>query len=294
MDGSVAHEHTKDAAPTSAGGVSVIKADGTREIFDVTKLKGSLERAGATPGEVAKVLEHIERELQPGMTTARIYRHAHSVLSRMSKHAASRYSLKRAILELGPSGFPFEDYVAALFRAKGYTTKSREYVTGACVRHEIDLIAEKEGHCIAAEIKFHNKPGLKSDLKVALYIHARFLDIIERKRERGQECNISEGWAITNTKFTSEAHAYAACAGLSILDWSHPHEGNLQDWIEETRTHPLTCLTSLTRSEKTSLLNKGTVLCNALPDSVHLLHEVGVSEKKVDTVLKEVENLCRV
>lgn len=277
-----------------SGGIEVVKADGTTEIFDENKLIGSLNRSGASKDAVAQVLARIHQELTAGMTTAHIYRRAFSLLSKLEKPAASRYSLKRAILELGPSGFPFEDYVASIFRAKGYQTKSRIIVAGHCARHELDLMASKEGQCIGAEIKFHNDAGLKSDLKIALYIYARFLDLIERKKAAGQECELTEGWAITNTKFTDDAHTYAACAGLKILDWSYPEGHNLQDWIEETRSHPLTCLTTLTRVEKTRLLSKGVVLCNALPQNPAVLHEAGVPDKKVDSVFKEVENLCTV
>lgn len=226
------------------------------------------------------------------MTTAHIYKRAFSLLSKTERTAASRYSLKRAILELGPSGFPFEDYIASIFRAKGYQTRSRVIAKGKCAHHELDLLASKGDQCIGAEIKFHNNAGLKSDLKIALYIYARFLDLIDHKRSIGEPCEITEGWAITNTKFTDDAHAYAACAGLKILDWSYPVGHNLQDWIEETRSHPLTCLTTLSRVEKVRLLSKGVVLCNALPQNPGVLREAEVPDRKVDSIFKEVKNLC--
>jgi hypothetical protein len=282
----------EDSGQPALHGVIVVKSDGEEEVFDPAKLRASLEHAGASEEAVLRVLAHVQQELKPRMSTWYIYRHAFSLLARMEKPAASRYSLKRAILDLGPSGFPFEDYIAAIFRGKGYETRSRVLVKGACGHHELDLVAAKDGKCIAAEIKFHNDAGLKSDMKIALYIRARFLDIVDHHVDVAGLGEIQEGWAITNTKFTEDARSYAGCAGLPILDWSSPSPGNLQDWIEETRSHPLTCLTTLSRAEKTRFLANGVVLCNALGENPDLLRKMDVPQKKVDSVLNEVENLC--
>ena len=47
--------------------------------------------------------------------------------------------LKQAIMELGPSGFPFEQFVAELLKCRGYQIKVGVIVEGHCVNHEIDV-----------------------------------------------------------------------------------------------------------------------------------------------------------
>ena len=62
-------------------------------------------------------------------------------------------------------------------------------------------------------MKFHNELGMKSDLKVALYVKARVDDLKKHKAERGER-PIDEGWIITNTKFSKMAVQYANCNGM--------------------------------------------------------------------------------
>ena len=46
-------------------------------------------------------------------------------------------------MKLGPTGYPFEDFIAKLLQADGYETKVRQILKGECITHEIDVIAEK-------------------------------------------------------------------------------------------------------------------------------------------------------
>lgn len=273
--------------------ISIIKADGTREPFDISKLTISLKRAGATEGAIEDTLSHVEHQLAEGMTTHEIYRKAFEFLDLAMKPIAVRYSLKRAIMELGPSGFPFEDFVAAIFREKGYETLTGQMVKGFCVEHEIDVVAWNEEKLIMVEAKFHNELGIKSDLKVALYVKARFDDLMKMKfNYGGKERNLDEGWLITNTKFTSTAIEYGSCqGGLHMIGWNYPPHGNLHDMILESRLHPLTCLVSLTGREKKLLLDKGIVLCKTIHANQELLRMIGLTEEKLKEVVKEIDTL---
>src|SRR3989338_6986198 len=196
--------------------ILIIKQDETKEIFDASKLYNSLEHSGAGKGEIEEVIRHIEKELKDGMTTSEIYRHAFKILGQFEKPVAARYSMKSALLAFGPSGYPFEDFIAEIFRAKGYNVKIGEIIQGACVKHEVDIIAQKDGKKIGAEIKFHNELRNRSDIKVALYVHSRFEDIKKTKREDGG-ISIDEDWIITNTKFASDAIKYGNCIGMKVI-----------------------------------------------------------------------------
>lgn len=270
----------------------VIKADGIAEPFEREKLVRSLKRSGASASAVQNVVAQVESELSDGMTTEDIYRYARSLLKKQhEKVAVAKYSLRRALFSLGPTGFPFEDFLARLFETQGYTTRTGALVRGVCVEHEVDLIAHKDNHCFIAEAKFHARPGVKSDLQVALYSHARFLDL-KGKMISGTGCPINEGYIITNTKFTKAAIEYADCVGLKLISWDHPREKTLQDYIEEAGIYPITALPSLTVREKQALLTNGVVLCKDMPEKRDILRTIGIAPNKIETIIEEGVNLC--
>ncbi|MDZ4225887.1 MAG: ATP cone domain-containing protein [Patescibacteria group bacterium] len=259
----------------------IAKADGTTEEFEPQKLVSSLKRAGAKPSVAESIARDIEQELWDGMSTEEIYSRAFARLREHRHGVAARYSLKRAVLDFGPSGFPFEDYMGELFRAEGNKASVRKLVQGKCVEHEVDVVVEDEKGLLYVEAKFHNAAGFKTDLKVVLYVHARVDDI-----------GGGRGMVATNTKFTGKAIEYASCKGLELLSWDYPQGATLHDRIDKAGLYPVTALTSLSKSEKTALLSQQTVLCKTLPEHTDVLGRAGVSGKKVDQVLEEVGALC--
>ncbi len=273
--------------------VFITKADGSSEIFDYQKLERSLARAGASPDTVRKVTDHIAREIQDGMSTSLIFRHAFYLLKKTESHVAVRYSLRRAMIGFGPTGFPFEKYLAELFRADGYEALTDQTVKGSCAEHEIDVVAWNEAKLIMVEAKFHNRIGEKSDLKVALYVKARFDDLAEETFFFGKRRPIDEGWLVTNTKFTMSAEQYSMCAGLKAISWNFPARGNLQDIIERTGLHPVTTLTTLTVNDKVRLLADGIVLAKTIAESADALRHIGIQPKRIATVQEEARLLCR-
>ncbi len=290
--------HSFRKAPTSEGSTAVTrgpvlirKADGDTEPFNAEKLHFSLTRTGADRDLIEHVTKEIASGVRDGDRTFDIYRKAFRLLRRSEQHAAARYSLKRAVLDLGPSGYPFEDFVAEILRRKGYAAQTRLIGRGACTTHELDVVAEKDGRRLAAEVKFHNNVGLKSDIKVALYVKARFDDLAAGPDKDGAAL-FHDRYIITNTKFSSQAESYGACAGLTLVSWSKPNMGNLQDLIEETRVHPLTCLTSLSTAQKRALLAKQIVLCQNIRKDPSVLESLGLSPRLTERVLGETQALC--
>src|SRR3989344_4718714 len=188
------------------------KVDGTLERFEPEKLRHSLRRSGASEDVIKNIVAHLEPELRDGMSTNDIYHHARLLLKQTHKTAAVKYSLRRALFNLGPTGFPFEDFLGALFQSQGYQTQTGIMLKGRCVEHEVDLLAYKKDHCFIAEAKFHAQPGMKSDLQVALYCQARFEDLKGMRFSQKQSCGVIDSYIITNTKFTAVATQYATCA----------------------------------------------------------------------------------
>ncbi len=269
--------------------IIVRKADGTEEHFVPEKLLQSMRRAGANDATALDVLREVEPSLRDGMTTSEIYKTAFARLRAHNRGAAVRYSMKRALLGLGPSGFPFEEFVAEMYRTAGVRATTNTFLQGACVEHEIDVLVEDGKTRTVIEAKFHNTLGFKSDLKVALYVAARVEDL--QRSVHADEIPIT-GILLTNTKFTAKAIQYGTCARLGLISWDYPQEGNLHQLIERTGVFPVTALTTLSRREKTELMNRNIVLCKAVLTNEAVLHELGLKQKRIGDVFTEVNALC--
>jgi len=197
-------------------------------------------------------------------------------------------------MEFGPTGFPFEEYIAEIFKAKGYETLIDQVVLGSCVPHEVDVVAWNEQKLIMTEVKYHNEPGGKTDLKVALYVKARFDDLNSHKHVYGAypARNISEWWLVTNTKFTDTATKYAECQkNLHLVSWGYPEGNSLLDMIEAAKLHPITCLNSITAAEKAELISHDIVLCKTVYQKKNVLLTLGYSEEKIEDVMNEISQI---
>mgnify|MGYP001593175804 CR=1 FL=1 len=270
--------------------ITVIKADGKKELFEESKLIDSLKNAGGADKVIEDIVQHIGSEIHDGMTTGEIYSRAFKLLKTHSMSSAIKYSLRRALSELGPGGFPFEKYIARIFQAWGYETLTDQIVIGVCVSHEVDIIAWNENKLLMIEAKFHNELAMKSDLKVALYIKARFEDLSNNMFEYGgKKRTLDEGWLITNTKFTDQAIKYGECNGLKMLGWNYPENGNLHNVIEELRLHPFTCLATLSNENKRLLLEKGVILCKDIVENPKVLVDIGIKSKEYEEIIKEAK-----
>ena len=271
----------------------ITKADGSTEYFKVEKLRRSLRRAGAEPGEVNDIVTEIHKILYDGMQTQEIYRHAFSLLRESKPPAATRYSLRRALFGLGPTGFPFEVFLARLFAKAGYDTRTGITISGACAEHEIDIAAFKDNHSFVGEAKFHARPGIKSDLQVAMYSYARLLDLKEQKICNSDHCGIKEFWLITNTKFTSAAERYGQCVGLKLLSWDYPKNDNLHDRIQRAGVYPITVLQTLSMRQIETLIHRGAILCSDIVEKPHILRHLHISSKKQERVVNEAKGICK-
>lgn len=196
-------------------------------------------------------------------------------------------------MELGPSGFPFEQFVGVLLNQQGYRTQVGVIVKGHCVNHEVDVIAEKDNHHFMIECKFHNRQGYICDVKIPLYIQSRFLDVENTwKKIDGHAEKFHQGWVVTNTRFSEDAAQYGRCMNMNLVGWDYPRNNGLKDWIDSSGLHPVTCLTTLTHREKQELLDKKIVLCKTLHHNYSLLQSIGVNPPRLQKVMDECAALC--
>ena len=271
--------------------IRVTKGNGEKADFNPEKLKQALESSGAGRAEQEKIIRLVTQKLYDGIPTGKIYRMAFGLLKKESHKIAGRYKLKNAIIELGPTGFPFEKFVGRIFETMGYEVQTGVIVQGRCVSHEIDVIARKHNEMLMIECKFHSDSFTKSSVQVPLYIHSRFQDVkASWEKEYGNNIHF-RGGVVTNTRFSEDAEKYGGCAGLLMISWDYPSENGLKSRIDKSGLHPVTSLISLSKVQKQQILEKGIVLCSELENNQNILKEIGIHERQIVKILREAENL---
>jgi Holliday junction resolvase-like predicted endonuclease len=271
--------------------IRVVKGNGEKVTFDPEKIRQALSFSGADEELIDKITAQVESRIYDGISTKKIYQIAFDLLKKDSYRNAGRYSLKKAIMELGPTGYPFEVFVGKIFETMGYEVETGVIVQGKCIRHEVDVIARKPGEMIMVECKFHSDSRTKSGVQVPLYIQSRFMDVKAAwENQYGKDIRY-RGGVVCNTRFSDDALQYANCAGLVLISWDYPAETGLKYWIDKTGLQPVTSLISLTKRDKQFLLEKEIVLCNQLEENKEVLKKMGMTDFQIRKILNEASNL---
>ena len=271
--------------------IQVIKGNGEKVLFDPEKLKQALSLSGAEIEEQENIIRQIASKLYDGISTRKIYQMAFDLLKKESLKIAGRYSLKNAIIEMGPTGYPFEVFVGKIFETMGYEVETGVIAQGKCIQHEVDVIARKPGEMIMIECKFHMDSSANSGVQVPLYVQSRYLDVRSVWEEQYGKNIRYRGGVVTNSRFSDDAMNYGKCAGLLLISWNYPADTGLKYWIDKNKLHPVTCLISLTKKEKQYLLEKEIVLCNQLNENLNVLRDMGLTENQIKKIIREAENL---
>ncbi len=288
-------KHHKKGGRKSGKKHRIKKTTGDTEVFVRKKYLQSMRLAGiehSLAQEVLRMVTHDENNL---VSTDKLHAATESALVKKNDLvAAARYNLKRAIVDLGPSGFPFEQYIAHVFNAYGYKTKTNQFVNGKCVRHEIDVVAERGNSHYMIECKHHHYSGAKTNIRVALYVYARFLDVQHtwNKQESISHKN-HVPWLVTNTKITVDAISYADCMGMKVLAWHHPRGKGLNEHVEAKGLYPITVLSGLNKSAKKSLFDKNIILVQQLAEIPleKVVRITGLKRAKVKQLLITAQQL---
>lgn len=268
----------------SRGEPNLLKTTGLLEPFREQKLRSSLRRSGADKYQIERVVDAVRDRLRDGMATTEVFAIAHRLLRQDGLHKAARYSLQRAIQKLGPDGFPFEKFIAELWRRDGWKARTGVVLAGRFVRHEIDVDASRGRERLLAECKFKIQSEGKVDVKVALYVHSRAEDLAAVGFDRF--------WLITNGRFSKDALSYGKGIGLGLLSWDHPKGDSLRERVDRAGLHPITVLGSLRPAEQQLLLRSGVVLCANLRQHPEAVAALRLSPAREGQLWREVEALC--
>lgn len=263
--------------------INVLKASGEKELFDENKLRESIGRAGIPKEIQEQVAQHVKKNLYNNIPTSKVYSHITEFLATSeSPYSKSRYSLKQAIMALGPSGYPFEDFVAEILKAQEYALQVRKIIVGKAINHEIDIIAQKDKIKTMIECKFHNHVGTKTDVQVALYTKSRFDDVKELN-------DLNQVWIITNTKVTKDVIDYALFYKMKAVSWNYPQGESLRDLIENYNLFPITILSNLSQNQKQKLLERHIVLCKKLHENQENFDLLNLSNEQKEKAKEELK-----
>lgn len=273
--------------------MNVVKANGEIVPFDADKIRRSLIRVKAKPIIIEEVIEAVKQEIYDEIPTSKLYQIVFRKLKTLQRNVAGKYNLKKALMDLGPTGYQFEKFIASVWQAEGFATKTGQIVKGACVSHEVDVVAKRNELHYFVECKHHSFRGKVCSVKNTLYFYARFLDLGKRQLAKSaQSSKKYEGWLVTNTRFTSEAINYGTCVGLGLLSWDFPPKKGLRERIDRAGLHPITCLTSLSNKQKAQLMKKEVTLCRDLGRHPEVLDIIGIRGEKAGQVIDEATAIC--
>jgi len=227
--------------------IFVVDSQGQHEPFSWRKVYQSALRVGAPKPLAKQIADEISKEAYDGMPTKEIFQKVQKYLYHDFPKAGMRFSLKEAMRQLGPSGFPFEKYIGKIFKRLGFTVQLNQHLAGKCVLHEIDFLAKKDKQLIIGECKFHSLSGSRVDLKVALATYATYLDLKYGNffKKGSLKALQIRPMLVTNTKFSTEAIRYAECMKIDLLGWRYPEKRGLEYVIESNKFYPVTILPSL-------------------------------------------------
>lgn len=271
------------------------KNSGEIEKYQAKKLQKSIENVGLSTKEAANLVQELEqRQSNQKISTRKLHYETFRLIRKRSNAAAARYNLKKAVSELGPSGYPFERFFGELLKALGYKVKVGTHEQGDCLTHEVDVLADKEDYRLMVECKFKNRANHKIDTQITLYVQARFQDLSKKWLFTEGITDNHSVCIATNTGFTKDAIKYGKCMNMLLISWDFPNtKQNLKHLIEDTGMYPLTCLTSITKQEKQALLSKKYILVKDLHQNIQAFDDLNITNRRFNKINKEINSLCK-
>jgi hypothetical protein len=271
-------------------GFSVIKADGTKQLFEKDKIVRTCVRMGASQEVAEAVAKKIEWRAHEGIKSKQILNMIFRHLARYREEVRSHIDLRRALSLMRPKP-DFEQFVQILLREHGYEVTPNLIVRGKCVEHEIDVIAKKDGKTCAVEVKHHFNHHALTGLDVSRIARAIFEDVTEGFELGLNSINLDKAVVICNTKYSDHAKRYGECRGIEQIGWNYPAQHGLELMIEEKRLYTITYLKNLDANLGRKLASEGIILLKQLityePEA--LSRRLRTSKGRVDALIEKAK-----
>lgn len=270
--------------------VFVIKADGSKQLFDREKVVRTCLRLGADSQVAYAIAEKVERRLYDGISTREILGMIFRFMRRHQPGVRFIFDLKKG-LSLMSSKPEFELFVQVLLANNGFQVEPNRILKGSCVEHEVDGIARKNGVTYFVEAKHHFSYHALTGLDESRIARAILEDVSEQYANDGN-LKIDRAMIVTNTRYSTHAIQYGQCRNLLQIGWSFPEDAGLQKMIEAKRLYPLSCLRGLRDNLRLRLVNSGIVLIKQLleQDPVELGKKSGLSQEVLGEIIEKARS----
>ncbi len=272
--------------------VLVIKANGSKELFDKEKVIRTCVRMGASEDVAKLIANKIEMKLYDGIETKRILKMIFRYLTKYKPSTGYHIDLRKA-LSLLRSKPDFEHFIQALLREHGYKVLHNQIIRGKCVEHEVDGVVMKNGKSFVVEVKHHGDYHTPTGLDVSRISRAVFEDITEGFEIGLNDFKIDGSIIVSNTKLSDHAKRYAECRGITHICWSSNHEFDLQNMIKEKKLYPITFLKGLKPQIKEKLVSAGIILLKELSNKnpKTLEKKSGIPEKFAKSLIDKARSI---
>jgi hypothetical protein len=266
--------------------MQVIKSTGESQKFSPTKIYRTVREAGGSNKLAKESIKFVRKNYHKQLETKEILNLLIKFLKK-EPGVSERYDLKRAIMTLGPSGFPFEDFFASVLKHYGFKTETGIKLKGKAVYQEIDIIAQKNKKFMI-ECKYRNESGNVVQLKPAMYTYARFLDV--------KKHGFDQSWLVTNTKCSIDARKYSQGVNQKITSWEYPEKASLKELIGKPKLYPITILKKLSENAKEKLYELKILVAKDLLN--YTIEELEVKTKlqkaEIEKIIQEVKEICEI
>ncbi|WP_282630790.1 ATP cone domain-containing protein [Empedobacter sedimenti] len=263
--------------------------------YDPKALKRSLTKSGAKKEEVEEVFELVSKDLYDGISTRDLYKKAFQYLKNYRSSYAARYSLKRALRDLGPEGYYFEKWIGKLMESAGYESLHSEVVQGNAVTHEIDVVASKGDQLLFCECKFRNDEDAKISVTTPMYFLSRMKEVQDHTYHFfGRDMKPTKGFLVTNAYLTTDSIDFANYYGIGLISWDYPEDLSIKHLVDSAALYPITCLTTLTDEQEKVLLSKECILVKDLKDNPKVLDSLNLGQDQLKEVLEEANELLEI
>lgn len=244
-------------------GVYVMKANGTRQLFDRAKVVRTCLRVGASGKIAEEVARRVEDRLYDGIPTSKILQLTFRLLRKYKPSTCHILDLRRGLGLMG-SKPEFESFVQVLLARNGFNVAPNRIIAGKCAEHEVDAIAKKDGVTYFVEAKHHVSYHTPTGLDESRIARAILEDVTEGFELGRSNLRIDRAMIVTNTRYSEHAMHYGKCRNILQIGWRSPANLSLQNLIEEKNLYPLSCLRGLENENRINLVNSGVVLVKQL------------------------------
>ena len=275
--------------------MKVTKFNGELIDYNPKALKISLTKSGATREEVEEVFELMEPQIYDGIKTQDLYDLAFKSLKKYRGSYAARYSLKKALRDLGPEGYFFEKYIKRLMESAGFNAINGETVQGDAVTHEIDVVIEKNDKLYFCECKFRNDVDAKISVTTPMYFMSRMTDVKNRTYSYfGKNLKPSKGFLVTNAYLTTDSIDWAKYYNIGLISWNFPENMSLKYLIDSLAIYPITCLTVLTKDQLKELMQNDCLLVKDIIEKEDYITSLHLDDKLIEELVEEAKELIEI